>query len=63
MPCDDVIHTYLDTDTTIFADGFRKRTFPLTWCEERDHCRIWFCREYVNIDGHDYSLVHWKYIP
>lgn len=63
MPCDDVVHEYLDADTSIFTDGWKKQTLPISYVEEREHSRIWFCKELIQIHGREYSLVRWKYIP
>ena len=57
-------HSYLDT--CLYRHEIassEERLSSISWTEERERCRICFTAKLVKIDGREYSLVRWKYIP
>ena len=57
-------HVYLDTCLYRHEKQWnRERLSTISWCEERERCRICFTAQLITIHGREYSLVKWKYVP
>ena len=57
----DTEYSYLDTCLYRHEGAYYGERFDtVSWCEERERCRICFTAELVIINGRKYSLVRWK---